>query len=108
MALITRIVKRVIIGRPMSLELAAHTRPCSRSRRPADLRVGRAVQRGLRDAGDPARPAGFGGLAFLFLAPWSAGAVVVLLTAVVASYRQLVRAYPTGGGDYEVASTNLG
>ena len=28
--------------------------------------------------------------------------------AVVASYRQLVRAYPTGGGDYEVASTNLG
>ena len=44
-----------------------------------------------------------GGTAFLYLAPWIAGAVVVLLTAVVASYRQLVRAYPTGGGDYEVA-----
>ena len=27
---------------------------------------------------------------------------------VVASYRQLVRAYPTGGGDYEVASKNIG
>src|SRR3954447_19316202 len=49
-----------------------------------------------------------GGTAFLFLAPWIACAVVVLLAAVVASYRQLVRAYPTGGGDYEVATKNIG
>ncbi len=49
-----------------------------------------------------------GGTAFLYLAPWVAGAVVVLMAAVVASYRQLVRAYPTGGGDYEVASKNIG
>src|SRR6185437_8075834 len=27
---------------------------------------------------------------------------------VVASYRQNVHAYPSGGGDYEVATTNLG
>lgn len=48
-----------------------------------------------------------GGAAFVF-APWVAvGAVIVLLT-VVASYRQIVRAYPSGGGDYEVATTNLG
>ena len=45
-----------------------------------------------------------GGTAFLYLAPWVAPAVVVLMVAVVASYRQLVRAYPTGGGDYEVAT----
>src|SRR3954462_6053269 len=49
-----------------------------------------------------------GGLSFLYLAPWLAGAVVLLLTIVVLSYRQLVHAYPTGGGDYEVASKNLG
>src|SRR4051812_42129407 len=49
-----------------------------------------------------------GGTAFLYLAPWVAGAVVVLMATVVASYRQLVRAYPTGGGDYEVASENIG
>jgi amino acid transporter len=48
-----------------------------------------------------------GGTAFLYLAPWVAAAVVVLMAAVVASYRQLVRAYPTGGGDYEVASKNI-
>ena len=30
------------------------------------------------------------------------------LLVVVASYRQNVHAYPSGGGDYEVAGTNLG
>lgn len=49
-----------------------------------------------------------GGLAFLSFAPWVAVAVVVLLVTVVASYRQLIRAYPSGGGDYEVAHRNLG
>lgn len=49
-----------------------------------------------------------GGLSFLTFAPWVALAVVVLLITVVASYRQLVKAYPSGGGDYEVAHKNLG
>ncbi|MEV0923910.1 APC family permease [Streptomyces spongiicola] len=40
--------------------------------------------------------------------PWIAAAVVVLMFTVVASYRQNVHAYPSGGGDYEVANTNLG
>src|SRR5215212_3078609 len=48
------------------------------------------------------------GTAFLFLAPWLAAAVVVLLTVVVLSYRQVVHAYPSGGGDYEVAQKNYG
>ena len=48
-----------------------------------------------------------GGAAFIY-APWVAVAVVVVLLTVVASYRQTVRAYPSGGGDYEVATTNLG
>jgi amino acid transporter len=49
-----------------------------------------------------------GGLAYLYLTPYLAACVVLLLTVVVLSYRQLVKAYPTGGGDYEVASKNLG
>ncbi|GAA2161413.1 APC family permease [Pedococcus bigeumensis] len=40
---------------------------------------------------------------------WKIALVVVLvMVVVVASYRQNVHAYPSGGGDYEVASTNLG
>ncbi|MBB5642877.1 APC family permease [Cryobacterium roopkundense] len=49
-----------------------------------------------------------GGLAFLSFAPWVATVVVILLIVVVASYRQLIKAYPSGGGDYEVAHRNLG
>jgi amino acid transporter len=49
-----------------------------------------------------------GGLGFLTLAPWVATAVIVLLIVVVLSYRQLIKAYPSGGGDYEVARKNLG
>ena len=40
--------------------------------------------------------------------PWIGLAVVVVLLTVVTSYRQNVHAYPSGGGDYEVATTNLG
>ncbi|HUR51250.1 MAG TPA: APC family permease, partial [Mycobacteriales bacterium] len=40
---------------------------------------------------------------------WKVGLIVVLvMLTVVASYRQNVHAYPSGGGDYEVANTNLG
>ena len=49
-----------------------------------------------------------GGTAFLFFSPWIAAAVILLLIVVVLSYRQLIKAYPSGGGDYEVARTNLG
>jgi amino acid transporter len=49
-----------------------------------------------------------GGLAFLTFAPWIAIAVVIVMAVVVISYRQLIKAYPSGGGDYEVASKNLG
>ncbi|UNO43393.1 APC family permease [Streptomyces sp. MST-110588] len=49
-----------------------------------------------------------GGLAYLHLAPWVALAVVALMAVVVLSYRQVVHAYPSGGGSYTVVSTNLG
>jgi amino acid transporter len=49
--------------------------------------------------------AGVAGFAF----SWKiALAVAFVMTVVVASYRQNVHAYPSGGGDYEVATTNLG
>ncbi|WP_282695990.1 APC family permease [Streptomyces sp. CC208A] len=48
------------------------------------------------------------GLSAYHFSPWIALAVVILMFTVVASYRQNVHAYPSGGGDYEVATTNLG
>jgi amino acid transporter len=49
-----------------------------------------------------------GGLAVTHLAPWVAGAVIVLLVIVIASYRQICRVYPQGGGAYSVTRDNLG
>ncbi|MCU1578515.1 MAG: family permease [Rhodoglobus sp.] len=49
-----------------------------------------------------------GGFALTQLAPYIAAAVIVLLITVVVSYRLIIKAYPSGGGDYEVASKNLG
>jgi amino acid transporter len=51
---------------------------------------------------------GLGGLGLLYLTPWLAVAVVVLLLVVVASYRQTCGAYPNGGGAYAVSRDNLG
>lgn len=49
-----------------------------------------------------------GGISFLSFAPWIAAMVVILLTVIVLSYRKVIAAYPSGGGDYEVAQKNLG
>ncbi len=54
------------------------------------------------------RALSLGGLALLFLTPWVALAVVILLAVVVVSYRQTCYAYPNGGGAYAVSRENLG
>jgi amino acid transporter len=48
------------------------------------------------------------GLSALTFTPWVGLAVAVVMVVVIACYRQNVRAYPSGGGDYEVATVNLG
>ncbi|WP_446663895.1 APC family permease [Flexivirga sp. B27] len=52
---------------------------------------------------------GLAGGSFAFTHSWHITlGVVCVMAVVVASYRQNVHAYPSGGGDYEVATTNLG
>src|SRR6478609_4861321 len=48
------------------------------------------------------------GVSAVAFSPWVGLAVMVVLLTVVASYRQNVHAYPSGGGDYEIANVNLG
>ncbi len=48
------------------------------------------------------------GMSALVVSPWVGIGVAIVLATVVASYRQNVHAYPSGGGDYEVATVNLG
>ncbi|MFT8323000.1 MAG: APC family permease [Bacillus sp. (in: firmicutes)] len=51
--------------------------------------------------------AGVGFLAYWFSIPIAIG-VLVLLTALILSYRQIIYAYPQGGGAYIVSRNNLG
>lgn len=48
------------------------------------------------------------GVTAVAVSPWVGLAVIVVLLVVIASYRQSVHAYPSGGGDYEIARRNLG
>ena len=103
---VTEILKRLVIGRAMRNEEVGGTLLPKRLALPIF-------------ASDPLSSVAYatqeillvltlGGLAYLYFVPWIAAAVVGLMTIVVLSYRQVVRAYPSGGGSYEVASTNLG
>jgi amino acid transporter len=99
-------LKRLVVGRPFRSDRLGHTLLPKRIALPIF-------------ASDPLSSVAYatqeilliltlGGLAYLYLTPWLAAAVVLLLTVVVLSYRQVVQAYPSGGGSYEVASKNLG
>ncbi|MDA3625389.1 APC family permease [Saccharopolyspora oryzae] len=48
------------------------------------------------------------GVSAFAMSPWIGLLVAIVMITVVASYRQNVRVYTSGGGDYEVASVNHG
>jgi amino acid transporter len=100
-----RIAKRLLVGRPMQSEHLGHTLLPKKIALPvfasdALSSVAYATQEILLVLAA-------GGLAFLAYTPWIALAVALLMLVVVASYRQNVHAYPSGGGDYEVTTTNF-
>ncbi|WP_459499234.1 APC family permease [Bacillus sp. C1] len=51
--------------------------------------------------------AAFGAIAFWYSIPIAIG-VLILLTALILSYRQIIFSYPHGGGAYVVSKTNIG
>jgi amino acid transporter len=102
----SRLAKRLLIGEPL----------------PSDKLEGQLLPKHLAlpiFASDPLSSVAYapqellmilmiGGFGFVAYGPYVAAAVVILLIVVVLSYRQLIKAYPSGGGDYEVARKNLG
>ncbi|HEX9066050.1 MAG TPA: amino acid permease [Streptosporangiaceae bacterium] len=100
------LTKRVLVGRPMQSEHLGHTLLPKKIALPvfasdALSSVAYATQEILLVLS-------LGGIALLHYTPYIGAGVGVLMLVVVASYRQNVHAYPSGGGDYEVATTNLG
>jgi len=99
-------IKRILVGRPFSSERLTHTLLPKRIALPVF-------------ASDPMSSVAYApeeillvlsvaGLTGYAYATWVGVAVAVVMIAVVASYRQNVHSYPSGGGDYEVATANHG
>jgi len=103
---LTTAVKRLLVGRPFHSDHLAHTLLPKRIALPVF-------------ASDPMSSVAYapeeillvlsvaGATAYAY-SWWIALMVAVVMIAVVASYRQNVRAYTSGGGDYEVATVNHG
>ncbi|PXY28161.1 APC family permease [Prauserella muralis] len=98
--------KRLVLGRPFRSDRLAHTLLPKRIALPVF-------------ASDPMSSVAYapeeillmlsvaGASAYVY-SPWIGLVVALVMVAVVASYRQNVRAYTSGGGDYEVATVNHG
>ena len=100
------IVKRVLVGRPVQSDRLGHTLLPKKIALP--VFASDALSSVAYATEEILIVLSAGGIALISATPWIALAVGLLMLVVVASYRQNVHAYPSGGGDYEVASTNLG
>jgi amino acid transporter len=99
-------LKRLLIGRPFRSDRMQHTLLPKRIALP--VFASDALSSVAYAPDEILLTLSVGGAAFYAYSPWIALAVVVVMLTVVASYRQNVHAYPSGGGDYEVATVNLG
>src|SRR6202451_136446 len=100
------IVKRGLVGRPVQSDRLGHTLLPKKIALP--VFASDALSSVAYATEEILIVLSVGGLAFFGYTPWIALGGGLLMLVVVASYRQNVHAYPSGGGDYEVATTNLG
>jgi amino acid transporter len=99
-------VKRVVVGRPFRSERLSHTLLPKRVALP--VFASDALSSVAYAPDEIFLTLAIAGVTAYTMSPWVGLAVVVVMLTVVASYRQNVREYPSGGGDYEVATENLG
>ncbi|WP_144830262.1 APC family permease [Kocuria rhizophila] len=103
---VSQFVRRALVGKPLHNERAAGT----------VLSKGTALPVFASDALSSVAYApdeivltlALAGSAAIVVSPWVGLAVLVVLAVIITAYRQNVRAYPSGGADFEIASKNLG
>ncbi len=102
-----RVVKRLVLGRAMRSDRLGDTLLPKRLALP--IFASDALSSVAYAPDEIFLMLGLAGGAFVVTHSWQiAVAVIFVMVVVVASYRQNVHAYPSGGGDYEVATVNLG
>ncbi|MEH1014916.1 APC family permease [Micromonospora sp. CPCC 206060] len=106
MARPTSLLKRLLVGRPFRSDRLQHTLLPKRIALP--VFASDALSSVAYAPDEILLTLSIAGASAYLFSPWIGLAVVVVMLTVVASYRQNVHAYPSGGGDYEVATVNLG
>ncbi|HEY0531493.1 MAG TPA: APC family permease [Actinoplanes sp.] len=102
----TSLAKRLLLGRPFRSDKLQHTLLPKRIALP--VFASDALSSVAYAPDEILLTLSIAGAGAFTISPWIALAVAVVMLTVVASYRQNVHAYPSGGGDYEVATVNLG
>jgi amino acid transporter len=102
----TSLAKRLLLGRPFRSDRLQHTLLPKRIALP--VFASDALSSVAYAPDEILLTLSIAGAGAYFYSPWVTLAVAVVMVTVVASYRQNVHAYPSGGGDYEVATVNLG
>lgn len=103
---LTTATKRLVLGRPFRSDALGHTLLPKRIALP--VFASDAMSSVAYAPEEIFLVLSVSGLAGYAYAPWLGLAVAVVMVIVVTSYRQNVHAYPSGGGDFEVVTTNLG
>ncbi|NKY88037.1 APC family permease [Nocardia veterana] len=106
MSKLTTAVKRMVVGRPFRSDSLGHTLLPKRIALP--VFASDALSSVAYAPEEIFLVLSTAGLSAYVYTPWIGLAVAAVMAVVVASYRQNVHAYPSGGGDYEVATVNLG
>jgi len=102
----TSLAKRLLLGRPFRSDTLQHTLLPKRIALP--VFASDALSSVAYAPDEILLTLSIAGAGAFAISPWITLAVAVVMMTVVASYRQNVHAYPSGGGDYEVATVNLG
>ncbi|TWG25218.1 amino acid/polyamine/organocation transporter (APC superfamily) [Actinoplanes teichomyceticus] len=102
----TSLAKRLLLGRPFRSDKLQHTLLPKRIALP--VFASDALSSVAYAPDEILLTLSIAGAAAFAISPWVTLAVAVVMVTVVASYRQNVHAYPSGGGDYEVATVNHG
>ncbi|GGC99363.1 amino acid transporter [Tersicoccus solisilvae] len=99
-------IKRVLVGKPFRNDRLGHTLLPKRIALP--VFASDALSSVAYAPDEILLTLALAGVSAVTISPWVGLAVALVMLTVVASYRQNVHAYPSGGGDYEIATENLG
>lgn len=99
-------LKRILVGRPFRTERLKQAPLRKRSALP--VFSANALSSIAYAPDEVLLTLALAGMAAITFSPQVGIAIMAVMLVIIASYRQSVKAYPSGRGDYEIASVNLG